>query len=223
MLLAEAARGQQMERRMRLTDTRIERTIDKVRVVGVVETEDRRPLQLWFEFARTYEPFVSAKADSFMIALLVPAMAEGERLESVAAVSEPLLFNRAGPVGAGVHVSEEVDIALGQSRLGGSSGAHRGESRAGSRIGYRRETDQAPRADGEEARSHRRTGDIREELTARPPVAGATACQTSGGPTAEDALARVYRVRAGVTLAFRGVPIGSDRPLRVPYAQRESP
>ncbi len=81
---------------MRLVDTRIERTNDKVRIVGHVETDNLGPLEPYFEFARQYESFVSAKADSFVIALLVPAMAAGERLESVPAVSEQLLFNLAG-------------------------------------------------------------------------------------------------------------------------------
>jgi len=55
-----------------------------------------KDVEVYFEFPRRYESFVSQTADAFAIALMLPSMAAGEPLEIDPPVSETLLFNLTG-------------------------------------------------------------------------------------------------------------------------------
>lgn len=102
---------------MRLIDVETRTTPDHVRLVGRVacrepghkvvpwainETifeecrEKTQDVEVYFEFPRAYEDFVSRNADAFAIALMLPSMAAGEPLEIDPPVSESLLFNLKG-------------------------------------------------------------------------------------------------------------------------------
>lgn len=99
---------------MRLISTRIDKTREHVRLVGRVLREASRParwpltesmfvasehgkeLELYFEFPRRFEGYVTQNADPFAAAMLLPSMAIGEPLEIDVPVSDLLLFNLAG-------------------------------------------------------------------------------------------------------------------------------
>jgi hypothetical protein len=80
---------------MRLHSVSLE-TGPTVRLVAEVESERRpSPFQLYFEFPLEYRDFVDVSADSFAVALLVPAMFQGEPLQISPPLSPRLLSNLA--------------------------------------------------------------------------------------------------------------------------------
>ena len=101
---------------MRLLDIELRTNNDRVRLIGYVEraTEHRtvpwainesifekcgragEPVEVFFEFPKRYEEFVSRAANAFAIALMLPSMASGESLEIDSPVSELLTFNLKG-------------------------------------------------------------------------------------------------------------------------------
>ena len=101
---------------MRLTGIEIRTTSDHVRLIGRVVREANHKVVPWaineaefkassanemeaevyFEFPRRYESFISPTADAFAIAMLLPSMAAGEPMEIDFPVSETLLFNLTG-------------------------------------------------------------------------------------------------------------------------------
>lgn len=101
---------------MRLTGIEVRTTSDHVRLVGRVIREathkvvpwaineaefkessaDGIEAEVYFEFPRRYESFISPTADAFAIAMLLPSMAAGEPLEVDLPISESLLFNLKG-------------------------------------------------------------------------------------------------------------------------------
>lgn len=102
---------------MRLNSIELRTTPDHVRLIGHVAcrspdhkvvpwaiseshftelAQSEKGIEIYFEFPRRYEEFVSLTADAFAIALLLPSMAAGEPLEIVPPVSELLLFNLTG-------------------------------------------------------------------------------------------------------------------------------
>lgn len=52
-------------------------------------------VEIFFEFPRRFEDFISPSADPFAVLLLLPSMAAGEPLEIIPPISEQLLFNLA--------------------------------------------------------------------------------------------------------------------------------
>jgi len=98
---------------MRLVSIELATTPDHIRLIGRVVRDKNHKVVPWainekefknssstametevyFEFPRRYEEFVSQTADAFAIALLLPSMAAGELLEIDFPVSEILLFN----------------------------------------------------------------------------------------------------------------------------------
>ena len=101
---------------MRLTGIEIKTTQDHVRLIGRVAREsnhnvvewainesefhetgvNKQEAEVYFEFPKQYESFLSQTADAFAIAMLLPSMAAGEPLEIDLPVSETLLFNLVG-------------------------------------------------------------------------------------------------------------------------------
>ena len=59
-------------------------------------TGNKKEAEIYFEFPKKYESFISLNADAFAIAMLLPSMAAGEPLEIDLPVSELLLFNLTG-------------------------------------------------------------------------------------------------------------------------------
>lgn len=79
---------------MRLNRVTIRRNGGAVRLVGEVESERRpEPFELYFEFPAAYEDFLSVSADPFAVAMLVPAMMQGELLEIRPPLSPRLHFH----------------------------------------------------------------------------------------------------------------------------------
>lgn len=79
---------------MRLRDVAVRTTARTVRLVGEVESERQHGrFELYFEFPVAFRDFVSASADPFAVALLVPAMFDAEPLEIAPPISPRLLFN----------------------------------------------------------------------------------------------------------------------------------
>jgi hypothetical protein len=79
---------------VRLHRVDVRTTATTVRLVGEAES-DRRPgrFELYFDYPIEYRDFVSASADAFAAAMLVPAMFQREPLQIVPPISPRLLFN----------------------------------------------------------------------------------------------------------------------------------
>lgn len=78
---------------MRLTTVSVRTTTDKVRLSAEVESQRRTdPFELYFEYPIEFEEFVTASADPFAVAMLVPAMLNREPLEIGPPISPRLHF-----------------------------------------------------------------------------------------------------------------------------------
>jgi hypothetical protein len=83
---------------MRLNSVRVSTTSDKVRLSAEVQSErQREPFELYFEFPIEFKEFVNVSADPFAVAMLVPAMLQGEPLQ-VAPPLSPRLYLHLGRV-----------------------------------------------------------------------------------------------------------------------------
>lgn len=79
---------------MRLHSVAVRTTATTVRLVGEAESERRSGrFELYFEYPIEYRDFVTASADAFAAAMLVPAMFQNEPLEIVPPISPRLRFN----------------------------------------------------------------------------------------------------------------------------------
>lgn len=77
---------------MRLTDISIRHDANTCRLVGTVEKgRPSASVELMYEYPLDVAPLLSAAADPFVAALLIPCMSEGEPLEIVPAISPRLL------------------------------------------------------------------------------------------------------------------------------------
>ena len=101
---------------MKLRDVELRTLADRVQLVGTVLRDGNHKIVPWainesefqnsrgneleaeiyFEFPKCYESFVSPTADAFAIAMMLPAMAAGEPLEIDLPLSASLLFNLSG-------------------------------------------------------------------------------------------------------------------------------
>ncbi|HEU4891027.1 MAG TPA: hypothetical protein VFT47_05725 [Vicinamibacterales bacterium] len=79
---------------MRLHSVSVRVGAETVRLVAEAESDQRSGrFELYFEYPIEYEQFVSASADTFAAAMLVPAMFQNERLQIDPPLSPGLLFN----------------------------------------------------------------------------------------------------------------------------------
>ena len=79
---------------MRLNAVSVRTTADAVRLSAEVQSQRQPgPFELYFEFPIEFEKFVSLSPDPFAVAMLVPAMIQGEPLEIVPPISPRLHFH----------------------------------------------------------------------------------------------------------------------------------
>jgi hypothetical protein len=79
---------------MRLNTVSVRTTAEAVRLSAEVESDRQpKPFELYFEFPIEFEEFVSASPDPFAVAMLVPAMLQGEALHIVPPISPRLHFH----------------------------------------------------------------------------------------------------------------------------------
>jgi hypothetical protein len=83
---------------MRLNSVSVSTTADKVRLSAEAESERQpKPFELYFEFPIEFKEFVNVSADPFAVAMLVPAMLQGEPLQ-IAPPLSPRLHLQLGRV-----------------------------------------------------------------------------------------------------------------------------
>jgi hypothetical protein len=112
---------------VRLNSVRVSTTADKVRLSAEAESERQpKPFELYFEFPIEFEEFVNVSADAFAVAMLVPAMVQGEPLQ-IAPPLSPRLYLHLGRVRDILHVWHSD---LTRSRIEASPGVADTGSRA---------------------------------------------------------------------------------------------
>jgi hypothetical protein len=79
---------------MRLKSVSVSTTGDKVRLSAEAESDRQpKPFELYFEYALEFREFVEVSADPFAVAMLVPAMLQGEPLQITPPLSPRLHFH----------------------------------------------------------------------------------------------------------------------------------
>lgn len=78
---------------MKILEVRKEITTTKTKLIGLVQYDNKDPIEVYYEFDRKYENFINVSADAFVACSFIPSMFYHEDLEVIPQVSEQLIYN----------------------------------------------------------------------------------------------------------------------------------